>query len=192
MTNDKSIGGIGRRTVLQSLGTAGLSALVADAASAADDTNGTRLDAEVTTVEKPTRIREYPTYDADGTQTGSATWRVVRGTGNCCENYLAGAPDGAIYDAGGMYVFETPDDGETWRRVAPSTAVATDRGRCRLGRAQRRRGSRRLESVLRRPSGGVQVRRRRRRVVLQRGAAQDAVLRPRTDENTVLAADTSS
>lgn len=121
MTEDETTFPITRRTALRSLGAAGLSALAADAASAADDTNGTRLDAEVTEVEKPTRIREYPTYDGEGNRAGSQTWRVVRGTGNCCENYLAGAPSGALYDAGGMYVFESPDDGRTWRRVAPST-----------------------------------------------------------------------
>lgn len=112
---------IDRRTVLRSFGVAGLSALATDAASVATAETGTRLDADVTTVEKPTRIREYPTVDLDGDRTGSQTWRVVRETGNCCENYLAAAPDGALYDAGGMYVFESPDDGETWRRVAPST-----------------------------------------------------------------------
>lgn len=119
MTDDTT-DDIDRRTVLQSLGAAGLSALAADAARAADDADG-RLDAEVTEVDKSTRIREYPTYDADGNRTGSQTWRVVRGTGNCCENYLAADADGAIYDAGGKYVFSSHDDGKTWKRVAPST-----------------------------------------------------------------------
>jgi hypothetical protein len=110
-----------RRTLLWIVGATGLATPLLAGMASADDATITRLAANVKQVEKPTRIREYPTYDADGTQTGQQTWRVVRGTGNCCENYIAADADGAIYDAGGKYVFTSPDDGKTWKRVAPST-----------------------------------------------------------------------
>ncbi|GAA0196069.1 hypothetical protein ACFFQF_31670 [Haladaptatus pallidirubidus] len=60
------------------VGVAGVSALTADAASAVSDTSGTCLDADVTTVAKPTRIREYPTYDVNGERTWSRGNRVRR------------------------------------------------------------------------------------------------------------------
>lgn len=112
---------IDRRTVLRALGTVGVAGTTLAGGAAGDEGTVTKLDATTETVEKPTRIREYPTYDADGGRTGSRTWRVVRGTGNCCENYLAADADGGIYDAGGKFVYATDDDGKTWTKVAPST-----------------------------------------------------------------------
>jgi hypothetical protein len=70
----------------------------------------------------------YPSFDASGTPVGDTTWRVVAGTGNCCENHLAVAPDGTIYDFGGTYPHLSTDDGRTWRRVQPSTPLLSGEG----------------------------------------------------------------
>lgn len=130
MTDDHqpNSNGIDRRTFLQTAAVAGVGSAGLAGGVAADATV-TRLPAEVTTVEKPTRVRSYPTLQADGTRTGERAWRTIRGTGNCCENYLAGAADGRLFDMGGNYLYATADDGRTWTRVAPSTPYpATSEG----------------------------------------------------------------
>ncbi|MGH2747284.1 MAG: hypothetical protein ACRDKB_05115, partial [Actinomycetota bacterium] len=33
-------------------------------------------------------VKSYPVFDARGKRLGSARWRVIQNTGNCCENYL--------------------------------------------------------------------------------------------------------
>lgn len=73
-------------------------------------------------VTKPTAVREFPVLDADGTPTGETRrWRTVKGTGNCCENYLAADPDGTLYDMGGDLLRVSPDAGDTWHEVGPPT-----------------------------------------------------------------------
>lgn len=59
----------------------------------------------------------YPVLGTDGTELGTADWRVVTGTGNCCEHYLATTATGRILDFGGTYLHLSDDRGETWRRV---------------------------------------------------------------------------
>jgi hypothetical protein len=54
-----------RRTLLRTVGATGLATPLLAGMASADDATVTRLDATVKRVEKPTRIREYPTYDAD-------------------------------------------------------------------------------------------------------------------------------
>ena len=113
--------GVSRRRLLRTVGGAGIAAPFLASTASAEEATVTRLDADVRQVDKRTRIRSYPIYDADGGPTGERTWRTVRGTGNCCENYLAASPDGQLFDMGGDYLFTTPDDGESWTRVGPST-----------------------------------------------------------------------
>ena len=119
-----------RRTFVRSLGASvGANALLAgDGRRAADQETGTRLPATVTEdVEQPTAVRSFPVLEWDDDvgawqQTGTRSWRTVRGTGNCCENYLAVAPDGAVYDMGGQLTLHASDDrGETWTTIEPST-----------------------------------------------------------------------
>lgn len=109
---------------------AGAGALLSGEASgqSVGEDAGTRLPAVVTEdVEQPTAIRTFPVLEWNDdagawTQTDTRSWRTVRGTGNCCENYLAVAPDGAVYDMGGQLTLHASDDrGETWMTVEPST-----------------------------------------------------------------------
>ena len=74
------------------------------------------------------RAESYPRLDATGTQVGTTTFRVVSGTGNCCENYLASTPDGRLMDYGGTYIHITADSGLTWQRVLPATPLMGGEG----------------------------------------------------------------
>lgn len=60
---------------------------------------------------------EYPVLDGSGEEVGTNTWRVVQGTGNCCESYLDSTPDGRLLDFGGTYLHVSEDAGQTWERV---------------------------------------------------------------------------
>lgn len=72
--------------------------------------------------------RSYPVLDAAGNADGSATWRVVGGTGNCCENYLAASRDGRLYDFGGTYLRFTKDEGRKWTEVRPLEPLLSGEG----------------------------------------------------------------
>jgi hypothetical protein len=65
----------------------------------------------------------YPVLDAAGEPAGKQLWRVVFGTGNCCENYLASTPEGRLFDFGGDYLYFSDDEGLTWKRVEPADPV---------------------------------------------------------------------
>lgn len=76
----------------------------------------------------------YPTTDFGATNSaaddrqGSTQWRVVLGTGNCCENHLGVTSDGRLFDIAGSYVNYTDDRGLTWRRVQPQTPLVNGEG----------------------------------------------------------------
>lgn len=78
----------------------------------------------------PTTEETYPVVDHRGKATieGRAAWRVVRGTGNCCENYLGSSPDGRLFDFGGTYINFTDDLGKTWKSVRPLTPLLSGEG----------------------------------------------------------------
>jgi hypothetical protein len=57
---------------------------------------------------------------ANGSPAPDQAWRVPRGTGNCCENYLAAGADGTLVDFGGTYLKLSRDAGLTWSRVEPT------------------------------------------------------------------------
>ncbi len=59
----------------------------------------------------------YPVTDATGQALPEAAWRVVLGTGNCCENYVSTTQDGRILDLGGQDVFVSGDLGASWKAV---------------------------------------------------------------------------
>lgn len=86
-------------------------------AAPSDDAPG--LPATVETVPFQKSLRSYPTTDPAGAQIGSTTWRVVRGTGNCCENHLGATKSGRLLDYGGAYINFSDDLGLTWKRVRP-------------------------------------------------------------------------
>lgn len=62
----------------------------------------------------------YTKFDAAGRPAGSTEWRIVDGTGNCCENYLSITKQGMLLDFGGDYIMFSVDDGQTWKRVMPA------------------------------------------------------------------------
>ncbi len=63
--------------------------------------------------------RSYPVYDGDGQPVGHQAWRVVTGTGNCCENYVATTKQGWVLDFGGSSLYLSKDEGQTWSRITP-------------------------------------------------------------------------
>ena len=69
----------------------------------------------------PAEISEndYPVQSAAGKPLGTARWRVVAGTGNCCENFIGTSRDGRIFDFGGSFIHYSEDLGESWKRVVP-------------------------------------------------------------------------
>jgi hypothetical protein len=76
----------------------------------------------------------YPTIDygkkptAADDRHATTTWRMVHGTGNCCENYLTVTSAGRLLDFGGTYVNYTDDRGLTWRQVQPLTPLVNGEG----------------------------------------------------------------
>lgn len=67
--------------------------------------------------ETSSHMRSYPLLSQAGDQIGLADYRVVEGTGNCCENYLAATPSGRIVDFGGTFPVYSDDYGTSWTQV---------------------------------------------------------------------------
>ena len=84
----------------------------------------------------PERIemQQHPTTDfgaTEGTEddrVGTTDWRVVMGTGNCCENHLGVTSTGRIFDIAGSYVNYSDDQGVTWKSVQPLTGLINGEG----------------------------------------------------------------
>ncbi len=92
-------------------------ALAAIPAMETSSAQGVGLPANVVDYSALALEASYPTFDADGRPAGKAAWRVVTGTGNCCENYVASAPSGRLLDMGGSYIRYTDNFGKTWKEV---------------------------------------------------------------------------
>ena len=67
----------------------------------------------------------YPVWSLGQRAPGSAAWRVVTGTGNCCENRLAVTPRGRLIDFGGQTPKFSDDDGATWTEALPAPGSST-------------------------------------------------------------------
>ncbi|HWC14785.1 MAG TPA: hypothetical protein VG929_09330 [Actinomycetota bacterium] len=78
----------------------------------------------------PNAAVESQTYRAVDGQGGAKTaqWRVVRNTGNCCENYLSATSDGKILDFGAGRLRLSSDQGATWQTIRPTLPVAIGDG----------------------------------------------------------------
>ena len=92
------------------------------------------LPAQIVTINPAVSTAAYPTLDygspstsADDKQ-GTTTWRVVKGTGNCCENYLTVTRQGRLFDFGGSYLNYTDDRGLTWSSVRPQEPLVNGEG----------------------------------------------------------------
>lgn len=62
----------------------------------------------------------FPTFDARGKPLDRTRWRVVAGTGNERENYLASTESGMLLDFGGEWLRFSEDEGRTWSSVLPT------------------------------------------------------------------------
>lgn len=82
--------------------------------------------ASPTTYAASNGLRTYAVLDATGATVGAQAWRVVNGTGNCCENHVVVGPDGRIYDIGADQPFFSEDGGKTWKR--PATLLTLPQG----------------------------------------------------------------
>jgi hypothetical protein len=97
-------------------------------APAAHDDLAPGLPATVEGITFSKALRTYPTRDATGAQIGTTTWRVVRGTGNCCENHLGVTQAGRLLDYGGAYINFSDNQGVTWQRVRPAEPLLGPEG----------------------------------------------------------------
>lgn len=78
------------------------------------------LPAEVTDYIVLTTEETWDVLAPDGSKIGRQKWRIVHGTGNCCENYVQAAPNGRLFDFGGDYLYFSDDEGVHWKRVEPA------------------------------------------------------------------------
>jgi hypothetical protein len=92
------------------------------------------LPAQVVTISPPVSTETYSTLDYGSPSTsaddkpGTTSWRVVKGTGNCCENYLSVTRGGRLLDFGGSYLNYTDDRGLTWSSVRPLEPLVNGEG----------------------------------------------------------------
>lgn len=92
------------------------------------------LPARVVVIDPPVSAQSYPAVDygrkadARDDRYARTSWRVVEGTGNCCENYLTVTPGGRLLDFGGSFVNYSDDGGLTWRQVQPLTPLVNGEG----------------------------------------------------------------
>lgn len=99
-----------------------------DAPAVSTDDMAPGLPATVEPISFSKTLRTYRTDDATGTQVGTTTWRVVRGTGNCCENHLGVTQSGRLLDYGGAYINFSDNQGATWQRVRPAEPLVGPEG----------------------------------------------------------------
>lgn len=81
----------------------------------------------------PVRMSTYPTYDAHGRRSGSATWRISPAGGNCCETYVTATPQGRVVESGGTYPWYTDDEGRHWYQVKFDIPDQNDNGKAIAG-----------------------------------------------------------
>jgi hypothetical protein len=93
------------------------------------------LEAQVVPLAPPVGEQTYASrdYGKDGIpsaddRTATTTWRVVKDTGNCCENYVTATREGRLLDFGGTYVNYSDDRGRTWAQVRPLTPLVNGEG----------------------------------------------------------------
>ncbi len=109
-------------------------AVVAGIAAGAAAQTPVALEAQVVPIQPDVTTASHPTVDygndanpADDKQ-GTTTWRVVNGTGNCCENYVTVTRTGRLLDFGGSYLNFSDDRGSTWRSVRPLEPLVNGEG----------------------------------------------------------------
>ena len=86
------------------------------------------LPASVQNVTFQPQTLSYPVLAPTGEQIGTTAWRVVPGTGNCCENHLGATRTGRLLDFGGAYLNFSDDQGLTWKQVRPAEPLVGPEG----------------------------------------------------------------
>jgi hypothetical protein len=115
-----------RRSLIALAALAGVAATVGT--QSARSTTSVALPATVVDITRPVSTSSYPTVDYGKHKTGTTSWRIVQGTGNCCENYLTITKAGRLLDFGGSYINFTDDRGLTWKQVQPATPLVNGEG----------------------------------------------------------------
>jgi len=70
----------------------------------------------------------FPVTTARGRPAGTARWRVVQGTGNCCENYVSSSARGRLFDFGGSFLRYSDDLGKRWKEVRSISRLVNGEG----------------------------------------------------------------
>jgi hypothetical protein len=92
------------------------------------------LPAQVVKINPVITTAIYGTVDFGSSNTsaddkqGTTEWRIIKGTGNCCENYLTLNQQGRLFDFGGSYINYTDDRGLTWSSVRPLEPLVNGEG----------------------------------------------------------------
>ncbi|MEA2623202.1 MAG: hypothetical protein QOH61_2112 [Chloroflexota bacterium] len=92
------------------------------------------LEANVVPASFPKHTTSYRTIDygsstsATDDRNARTSWRIVEGTGNCCEVHVTTAPNGRLFDFGGTYINYSDDRGVTWKQVMPLTPLVNGEG----------------------------------------------------------------
>jgi hypothetical protein len=103
--------------------------LVVGALGSPAPAQGSLLEAAVVPFQpQSVETHEYPVESPSGEPVGTAEWRVVAGTGNCCENFIGTTKDGRLLDFGGTHLHYSDDLGETWSEVVPLGTVLNGEG----------------------------------------------------------------
>lgn len=59
---------------------------------------------------------------------GTTQWRIVVGSGNCCETHVTTSKEGRIFDIGGSYIRYSDDRGVSWTSVQPLNPLVNGEG----------------------------------------------------------------
>lgn len=105
-----------------------LSIALAGNASAPPTPGAPALPATVRSISPATAVASYPAFDGSLTPDGTAAWRIVNNTGNCCENYITTTAAGRLVQFGGTFLSFSDDAGATWKQVAPTTPFVGGEG----------------------------------------------------------------
>jgi CARDB protein len=103
-------------------------------AGAGSAVEGIGFPAQIVDVTKETSTQSHPTTDygtspsAIDDRVGTTQWRVVKDTGNCCENHLGMSKDGRLFDIGGSFINYTDDRGLSWKSVRPLNPLVNGEG----------------------------------------------------------------
>lgn len=107
---------------------AAASAALALAAGAALSAPPNALPTASSTLPDKAVAQKYARFDAKGRPAGSASWRVTKAGGNCCEVLVAATSTGRLLEFGGTYPVYSDNKGRTWTRIEPAVEAGLPNG----------------------------------------------------------------